>query len=179
MKQLIRFLTLCTVSTVATADNIEFSLSSDMVEAQYQTDFGKSYNTRINWLHADQDNIKSDLLGFGLYASNTSGQISTNLGGRAFWLNGEDSLKAHGLALGGSVAFAITPELSIGAGLLYSPDIINGGDFETYYDAEVRLGYKVMEHASIFVSYKNTEASINKFDYEIYKGGAVGFKFSL
>lgn len=185
MKQLSRFLCLSTLSVAAAtcnlshADSMEFQLSTDMVEATYQADFGKNYNTRANWLHADQDNIKSDVVGLGLFASGQSGRFTSSLGGRAYWIEGEGSSRGHGVGLGGSVTFTIVPKFSIGAGLIFSPDIINGGDFDTYYDAEVRASFQVMNHASLFVAYRDSEAEVGKYDYDIYKGGSIGFKFAL
>lgn len=172
---------IATFSNIAMADSMEFGLSGDMVEAVYQIDFGTSYNTQFNYLHTDQDGNKSNTIGAGLFASGVSGRFTTNLGGQLYWMEGSrNSTRSHGLALGGSVEFAITEAFSVGSSLLYSPDIINGGYFESYYDFDVRASFQVMKHASLFVAYRNTEASNgSRDDYDIYKGGELGFKFAL
>ncbi|NRB38203.1 MAG: hypothetical protein HRU20_07000 [Pseudomonadales bacterium] len=182
MKQLLRSFCLLTLGFsachLATADSMEFGLSSDMVEMAYEANFGTSYISRLNYLHADQDEFKSNSFGAGLFASGVSGRFTTHLGGKLYWMEDSDT-RSYGIGLGGSVDMAITPEFSISTGIIYSPEIINGGDYEQYYDFDIRASYKVMKHASLYVAYRNNEASNDDFDFEIYKGGVLGFKFAL
>ena len=180
MKPLLRLFCLSSLfcSVNALADSMEFGLSNDMVEAVYQSDFGKNYNMRFNYLHADQDEFKSNSFGGGIYAQGKSGRFTSNLGGKVYWMEGSHT-RSYGIALGGSVAFAITPEFSVAAGLLASPNIINGGDYERLYDVDIRASYKVMQHASLFLAYRDSEATADDFDFEIYKGAVLGFKFAM
>ena len=179
MKKLLSLLCIMAASSYAQANHMQFALSSDMVEVNYQANLGKNYNTQATWLHADDEGLKSNVLGLGLFASNQAGRWTSNLGGRAYWMDGENDSNSYGIGLGGSIGFAIAPKFSVGAGLIFSPDVINGGDFENYYDAEIRADFKVMQHATIYIALRSTEASINNFDYEIYNGGAFGFKFAM
>ncbi len=178
MKKMLCAIILLISSSSALSDNMQFSLSNDMVEAAYQANFGKNYNSQFKLMHADEDNEDSNTLSAGLFASNQSGRWTSNLGGKFYWLDAEKS-KSYGIGLGGSVAAAITPIISLGGALIISPDIINGGDYETFYDAEIRADFKVMQHASLFIAYRLVKAEINSFDLEAYNGGAIGFKFDL
>jgi len=167
-------LCLCTAISHTQASQIDFSLSDEMIELDYQQGLGSNLTGEVSILHADVDKQVSDILSLGIFVNGKAQAASFQAGGKFFYLDGE-RVDAHGLALGIDGQYNFTPKLYASASAFYSPNIINGGDFEKYTEADVRLGFSPTSNASIFIGHRHTEASINKFDYEPYQGIMFGF----
>lgn len=165
---------LLTGSTLASAGSAEFSISNDFLNFNFESRLSNSVATNVSLIHSDVDGHKNNVIGAGLYAYHQSQRLKIHLGGQPYYFDGH-KVDAHGIALGGGADFYFIPKAYISGSLLFAPDILTGGDFENYTDAQIKLGFQLLPNADIFLGYRFVEAEEGKFDYEIYKGGFLGF----
>lgn len=179
MKYLLTFLLAALSCQLVQANDIEFAISNDSVEASYQAYYSNNFSSRLSLMRADEDNIESNLLDFGLYANGKTGSFRTHLGGKVFWLEGEKNNDARGIAIGGAVDAYLAPKVFLVLSAHYAPDILTGGDFDNFIDYGLRLSYQVLDNASVFIGYRYIEAEKDKFEYEAFDGGFAGFRFTM
>ncbi len=178
MKLWLALFTLLSFSSITYADNLEFALSDEVIEATMQNFYSDSFSSQAALLHADDDKQTSDLISFGLFANGKTGSVRTHLGGKLFWMEGE-KVDSRGLALGGAVDAFLTPKLFIVGSIFYAPDITTGGDFDNYLDLGVKLSYQILENTALFIGVRSIEVEKDNFDYEVYEGLLFGFRFNI
>ena len=166
------------ISNTLLANDMEFAISDEMAEASYQAYYSNNFNTRLSLLRADDDNLESNMLDFGLYANGNTGRVRSHLGGKLFWLDGE-KVDIRGIALGGAIDAFLAPKLFLVLSAHYAPDILTGGDLDNYTDYGLRLSYQLLDNAAVFIGYRNITAEKGKYDYDAYDGGFAGFRFTL
>ncbi len=167
-----------TVATATHADSFELGLSNELVELEFQADFTKAYALDLAYLHSIYDDKSKNLTSAGFYAKTESEKIRAQLGGKFIWLNTSDT-NTYGIALGGNIIGYVIPKLWIGGEAFYTPNILLGGDYSTFYDVSANIGYDVMEHATLFLGYRNVAADEKKKTLGVYKGVVLGFKFRI
>jgi predicted porin len=160
------------------ANEFDFAISDEFIQATLQSSADQRSRNQLSLMHADSKGNSSDLVSFGLFASGSNDNINTNIGGKAFALY-SDGNNIRGIALGGSVEMMPAPKVSIAASAYYAPDIVTGGDFENYQEFDARVGYQILDNASIFIGYRFMEVKNDQFEFEPYKGGFLGLKFTL
>jgi len=165
------------LSSQSLASSVEFALSNDMIELQWQENLGSSISAGLSLIHADVDKQKTDVLSADFFLNGVEGSIAYRMGGKLYYLNGKDieKVEAHGLSLGGDITYNITTRFYADIGGFYSPDIINGGDFEHYTEARTSIGFKPSNNSKLYIGYRYTEATLDKYDYEPYQGIMIGF----
>lgn len=166
------------VSQLALASTAEFSISNDFLNLNVESRLSNSVTTDVSFIHSDVDGHKNNVLGLGLYAYHQTQRLKMHLGGQPYYFDGH-KVDGHGIALGGGLDFYFIPKAYVGAELLFAPDILTGGDFENYIDTHLKLGFQLLPNADIFLGYRFVEAEQGKFDYEIYKGGFLGFSIDF
>ncbi len=172
------FLTAATLLSINThASTIDVALSNDMIELEWQEDLGSNLSGGLSFLHADTDDNgkqKTDIISGDFFLNGKEGMIEYQMGSKLYFMKGKKT-DAHGALLGGALDVNFTTKFYVDASAFYSPDIINGGDFEQYIEAKASIGFKPTTNAKLYIGYKYTEASQGKFEYEPYQGIMFGF----
>ena len=162
----------------ALASSVDVSLSNEMFQIEWQEDLGSNISGGISWLHADTEEkrrkLKTDIVSGDVFLNGQEGMLDFKMGAKVYYMNGE-KVEAHGLLLGGNIAINLSKKLYADVEAFYSPNILNGGDFEKYIDAQISAGFKPSNNSKIYLGYKHTEASQGKFDYDPYQGIIFGF----
>ena len=156
------------------ASSVEFALSNEMIALQWQEELGSNISGGLSLIHADVDKQKTDILSGDFFLNGQQVNIEYRMGGKLYYLKGK-KIEAHGLSLGGDFTYNFSDKFYADIGAFYSPNIINGGDFESYIEANTSVGIKPSNNAKLYIGYKFTEASQGDFDYEPYQGIMIGF----
>lgn len=181
------------------ADNVEFSVSNDSAQVAYEVELSKSFSTQVGLLYADVDRADIDfdrggkakldtqtsMVSLGLFNTGQTGPVRTHLGGQIFWIDpdidnartGQD--QTHGIALGAAIDAYIIPQLSVMGSLMYAPDILTGGGYESYLEFNTRIGWQVLKNTALFAGYRHLEVSGEKLDAELFSGFLLGFRFNF
>ncbi len=173
-KAALSFSLLSLFSAPTFASELDIALSNEVVEISWLENLGSNLTGGASLLHADVDKQKTDILTGEFFANAETGAAEFQMGGKVYYLKGDD-VEAHGLSLGADAKFNFTKVFFIQGSAFYAPDIINGGDFETYIDADAKVGANLSPNAKLYLGYRYTEASQGKFDYEPYDGVVFGF----
>ena len=115
----------------------------------------------LGWLYSEQDN---NLYHLGLHVkgenwSKQSGTLRISLGGRIYGAN-PSSYSIVALALGGAVSVSPMKRVTLQGRLYYAPDISSVSDADGLRETELRLAYKVIPQASLFVGYRRIDLDI-------------------
>lgn len=181
------------------ADSVEFTVSDSSAQAFYDVALSNSFTIRSGASHTNVENTRIDFKGIGkekfdttstlihtgLYNHGRAGRFRTHLGGQIFWMQSDidDVTKGkadmHGLALGGAVDFFILKNLYITGGILYAPDILTGGDHDSYLDAHTRITFQALRNTSIFAGYRYLETTNERYDAELLTTWQLGFSFNF
>ncbi|MCK5881463.1 MAG: hypothetical protein KAG18_06270 [Sinobacterium sp.] len=168
------------VSATATASTIDLALSSDIIEFQWQEDLGSDLSGGLTFFHADTEEHgstqKTDYISADFLFNGTEGIVEYQMGGKIYYLTGK-KVDGHGASVGGDVSVNFTKKFFADVTAFYSPDIINGGDFENLTEASTSVGFKPSDNAKLYVGYKYTSASVEniKEKYKPYQGIILGF----
>ncbi|MCY4043503.1 MAG: YfaZ family outer membrane protein [Cellvibrionales bacterium] len=160
------------------ADAIELGLFSEIVGLSYRANLSNSYSANIGFTHSQYENRDSNLLMAGFMARGARDQLRGEVGIQPFWLNG-DHHDTYGAAIGGGAKYLITPELWTAGHAYFAPEIIVGGDFESFYHFDIQIGYNVLPHVSTYLAYQNYGANNGKTNIEMYNGLKLGLIFKL
>ncbi|CAA0101581.1 Uncharacterised protein [BD1-7 clade bacterium] len=160
------------------ADSFDLALSNELVEIEFEADFSNAYAFDLSYLHSIYEDRSKNLTSAGFYARTENDVLRAKLGGKFIWVNTSDS-NTYGLALGGSIIGYVIPKLWLGGEAYYSPNILLGGDYSTFYDISANIGYDVMEHATVYLGYRNLAADEDKNTLGVYKGFQLGFRFRI
>lgn len=168
------------ISLSAQASSIDLAISNDVISFEWQEDLGSSISGGISFLHADTEehshSQKTDIISGDVFVNGSEGIIDFRMGGKLYYIKGK-KVEGHGISIGGDITVNFTEKFYADAGAFYAPDIINGGDFDSYIEANTSVGFKPSNNAKIYVGYKYTAASQEKVkdDYEPYQGIVIGF----
>ena len=161
-------------SNVVSSDEIELSLSDELIDIRFKTDYGPDLFGRLAYMRSDSHDIDTDQLSYTFATQGVIDQFNAILGLRPFWIDAEDE-DGFGLALGLGGNVELVKNLIASAELFYAPKIITGGDIDDSRDLELRLGYQIIENGSIFVGYRDLEVEIeNAREIDIYDDFFVG-----
>lgn len=166
------------LSFPALADRTGLTISNEFIEIFYRSNLNGSIALEPSFIHSDVDGVKSDQLAIGIFATHKTPLVSFYVGGQPYYTNSK-KVDAHGISIGGGADVHFHDKVFAGGSLLYAPDILTGGDFENQIDANARVGFKVMPNADIYLGYRFIEGSADKADFDIYKGGFLGFRVEI
>ena len=171
---------LCAMTFTAQANELGLATSNQYLEVDYVASITSDFITELSILHANKYNRKNTFASAGLFADQTFEDINLHLraGGKFYYLDAPKSIDTYGLAFGVSVAYTFIHRAYIAGNFFYAPDIVSGGDFENLLDAEVSIGYGILDSADLFLGYRFLEVRNGDWsNYDIYKGAFLGFKF--
>lgn len=164
------------VSTHAAASEFQLGLSDHTAEMSYLSPVNEQAIGEGSWLY-DEDN--GTLIGLGFYGVGQRDAISGKLGGKVFYTDA-DGPTGHGLAVGGSIAFHASENLSIALDIHYAPSVLSFKDVEHLGQWGGRIAYDLMDTASLFIGYRNVEVDIKNAGYvELTRGGYAGMSISF
>lgn len=156
---------------------LEIGLSNDAAMAALQMPL--SYNNvsvRGSWLHAEENNRRSNVFGVGFSVGNQSELAQAHLGAKLLDIDASH-VNAYGLALLGELDFNVGRNIWMGVDAAYAPDIVFSGDFERYYEVRAHVSYQIIPQAQVFLGYQDAQAHHSGGSYQVYRGALAGFKF--
>ena len=161
-------------SNVVWSDEIELSLSDELVDIRFRSDFTQDFFGRFAYMRSDSDDIDTDQLSYTFATQGTVDRFNVILGIRPFWIDAEDE-DGFGAAVGAGGDLQLTTKLIASAEFFYAPKIITGGDVDDSRDLELRLGYRIIENGSIYLGYRELEVGIEDADdIDVYDDFFVG-----
>lgn len=178
MKKTLSILVPLFFSQLLQANSVEFALFDQIVSLGLNVDLTNAYEAEVNYTHSQQDDIKCNLVSASFFARGVRDQMTGKVGAKPFLLT-TDNTDTFGLAVGGGMKYMITPLLWTEGEIFYAPEIIVGGDFESYYDVELKLGYNILPHASVLIAYQNFGADTGKETQSLYNGVKLGINFKF
>lgn len=166
-------------SSVGFSHTLDLNLNNDAVNLDYTTQISDSeLNVGGGLLH-HQDN--GDVYYGTLFvADNVNKQkaILAGIGGRLYYMDA-DKGDASGTAmgLGGFINWEIptVTNLSLRSDFYYAPDVLAFDEVKRYMDFSVRVQYRVIEQAWLYVGYRNAEMKPEQgSNLTIDEGGLLG-----
>lgn len=169
----------CGFMCQAVANDIELSISDEIIDLRFTADYEQDFSGTLALLHADHKKIKSDQASYTFATRGKVERVDVSLGARLFFLDAE-SEDGFGAALGIGGQTLLADKFSVSGQVYYSPEIITGGDFESTLDLEIRVNYQLIENGSLYVGYRSFEVDSEKFgSFDIYEDPYIGIKFTF
>ena len=163
-------------TNTATASEFQLGLSDHTAEMIYSSHMNEQAIGEASWLYDEDD---GSLVGLGFYGVGQRDAISGKLGGKLFYTD-VDGPSGHGLAVGGTITFHASENLSVALDLHYAPSVLSFKDVEHLEQWGGRIAYQLMDTANLFIGYRNVEVDIKKVgDIELTKGGYAGLSITF
>ena len=168
----------------AAAGDFDLSLNSHAVRASYGTPLGDGLRLEGGWLH---DSDEGDVAHAGLLVTGDAAQgsqkLTAGVGVRLAYLAGEGNDRdGYALGIGGALRWIVprNDRFAVSGELYWAPDILSGGDAEEYLDGTVRLGYRVLPQAEIYLGARYVGADYDnrpsiRFDTGLHAGFNLRF----
>ncbi|MBV1882942.1 MAG: YfaZ family protein [Pseudomonadales bacterium] len=167
-------LTTLLICNSARSESLDTSLSNDSLRLQYTSSLqSNDLNISADFLHHEDD---GDLGGIGLFVSGSSSLRKSGVGGKFIYFNSE-SIDGAALALGGFFRHTLSAAnlISIRGDLYYAPGVVAFNDADRYFEISLRIEYKLMDRADIFVGARKVEIGLDKAgDADVDKGAYAG-----
>ena len=170
-------------SSVFAGGSLDLSISNSAAGLEYDaTRMGTPLHISTGFLHHESD---GDLISFGVNAVDVRKQgspVRIGIGGKVYAYS-TDSGDGGAIGAGGFVRYT-PPELA-GLGFsghaYYAPSVLSFNDTEKLVDLGIRVEYKLLPTAMVYLGYRFVEASNgNKVaDVEIAKSGHVGLRIDF
>ncbi len=170
-------------TSVFAGGSLDLSINNSAAGLEYDaTRMGSPLHVSTGFLHHETD---GDLVSFGLNAVDVRNQgspVRIGIGGKAY-AYATDGGDGGAIAIGGFVRY--TPAELAGLGfaghVYYSPSVLAFNDTENLIDLGLRIEYKLLPTAMVYLGYRFVEASNeDKFsDIEISKSGHFGLRINF
>ncbi len=169
--------TLC--ASAATADTLDVSLGGSTARGEYQGQFAQHqdlyYGGHLLY-HEDDGHVLGASLHVAGRSKATTLSQHTGIGGKLIQFDGGDPDGAA-IAVGGYILhnLATANLLSVRGDLYYAPSVVTFGDGQSYFEFNLRMEYKLVNQASVYLGYRNIEVDFDKFgNKDIEESGHVG-----
>ncbi|MDA8789763.1 YfaZ family protein [Pseudomonadales bacterium] len=173
------FIALCGLSLHVAANEIELSISDEIIDLRFAVSYEQDFSGTFALLHADHNDVKTDQVSYTFATRGTIDRVDITLGTRLFLL-GVDSDDGFGAALGIGANTNIMGKVFVTGEVFYAPEIITGGDFDSTLDAELRLCYQLIENGLLYIGYRQFEVDSKKSGkQDIYEDPFIGIKFTF
>lgn len=183
MKLLRLFAPLCVLlsSSVFAGGSLDLSVNDDTASLEYDaTRMGTPLHISTGVLHHESD---GNLVTFGLNAVDVRNQGSPfkiGIGGKLYgYFN--DVNDGGALGVGGFVRYmpAELAGLGLAGHAYYAPGVLSFGDTDNMVDLGLRIEYKLLPTALVYLGYRFVEASNLDRDIEITKAGHLGLRINF
>jgi hypothetical protein len=177
---------LSAVSTIASADNIDFNLRDEAIRASYSMELKSGgfsgLSGELGLLYSeDKKKLDDTLYHAGLHVSgenwSQSGTFDISIGGRLYYATpGNVDLMA--LAIGGDIRFSPAHRFGIGGHIYYAPDITSFQDAKRFQETGIRVDYQLLPQAFVYLGYRQIEVDIENGakDVELDDDAHIGIK---
>ena len=173
------FIALCGLSLHVVANEIELSISDEIIDLRFAASYEQDFSGTFALLHADHNDVKSDQMSYTFATRGTIDRVDITLGTRLFLL-GVDSDGGFGAALGIGANANVMGKVFVTGEVFYAPEIITGGDFNSTLDAELRLCYQLIDNGLLYIGYRQFEVDGKKSGkQDIYEDPFIGIKFTF
>lgn len=156
MRGLLILAGLLCASAGAIADELNLSLNTDSVRAEYARPIrGRPLEWDVGWLHNTDngDVLHGSLHVVGKLKEGTA-PVNGGVGLRLVYTNGDDANQSgFGLAIGGYGRYVLPryDRLSLRGFAYYAPSILSSSDLDNYVEVGTQLAYNVMREADAYV----------------------------
>ncbi len=179
-KQYLVTLTLAMFSASVSAHTLDLTLNNKAVGLDYSTQVTEAgLNVGGGLLH-HEDN--GDAYYGSLFVAdnvNEQSNLLAGIGARFYYLDeDEGDLSGTAVGIGGFINWEIpaVPNVSLRTDIYYAPDVLAFDDISRYLDFTVKIQYRIIEQAWLYIGYRNAEmeSASNGNDFEIDEGGHLG-----
>lgn len=170
-------------TSVFAGGSLDLSINNETAGLEYDaTRMGSELHVSAGFLHHEDD---GDLISFGLSAVDVrtkQSPVKIGVGGKVLTYFAGDE-EGGALAIGGFARY-MPPELN-GLGFsghaYYSPSVLSFDTTENMIDLGVRVEYKLLPTAMVYLGYRFVEASEENLssDIEIVKAGHFGLRINF
>ncbi len=168
-------------SQVFAGGSLDLSVNDDTASLEYDaTRMGTPLHISTGILHHQSD---GNLVTFGLNAVDVRNQGSPfkiGIGGKLYgYFN--DKSDSGALAIGGFVRYTPTQLAGLGfAGhVYYAPSVLSFHTTDNLVDLGLRVEYRLLPTALVYLGYRFVEASDEDVDLEITKSGHLGLRINF
>ena len=172
-------LLLVLLSLTTHAQTLDFHLNNDAVSLDYTNRLTDSALNLGGGLLHHQDN--GDAFYGSLFVAdniNKQSNLLAGVGGRLYYINTDSpDIKGATVSLGGFINYDIPSitNLSLRGEIYYAPDVLSFDDVEKNLDLSIRIQYRIIEQAWVYLGYRNAEVSpVHGDNRTIDEGGHVG-----
>lgn len=136
-------------------------------------DPGMTFNG--SWAHSDND---GDIAGLGMGYNFDLGPFLLTMGGKALYLNPQDSDEGYAIALGGGAQLPLGDFFTLLGEAYYSPDSMSSG-VDDYVEANAGVRINVIKSLSIEAGYRYMDMAgkDSHRDNTLADGAYAGFNF--
>ena len=120
-------------SNIVSSDEIELSLSDELIDIRFKADYAQSFFGRLAYMHSDSDGIDADQLSYTFATQGVVDRSNVILGLRPFWIDVEGE-EGFGAAIGIGGDTELARKLTASAEFFYAPEIITNGDIDDSFD---------------------------------------------
>ena len=168
----------------AAAHDVDLSLNSHAVRVSYGTPVGDGLRLEGGWLH---DSDEGDVAHAGVLVTGSvapaNQKLTGGVGVRLAYLAGEgNDREGYALGVGGALRWSVprNDRLAVSGEWYWAPDILSGGDSTKYVDGTVRVGYRVLPQAEVYVGARYVGADYDnrpsiRFDTGMHAGFNLRF----
>ena len=179
--RLIVFALLAAASVSAAADSVDINLSSDTIEARYNSSVGVGEWTFGGLYNRDEKNraVNVGLLGTGETRAKGS-RVEGGLGGKLYVAT-VDSQELAALGLGGQLRwFFGDGPFAVSGYLFYAPRVVTFLDGKHFWDVGVRAELELIKGNFLYVGVRQVRAEYdNNGRFDLDKGGFAGMQIKF
>ena len=179
--RLIVFALLTGVSASAAADSVDLNLSSDTIEARYNSSVGFGEWTFGGLYNREQ---KDQVVNVGLLATGETrvggSRIDAGLGGKLYATSvGNDEVLA--LGLGGQVRwFFGDGPFAVGGYGFFAPRVVTFLDGVRFWEAGVRAEIELIKNSFVYIGYRQVQVELDSgAKPNVDKGGFAGLQIKF
>jgi len=161
--------------------SLDLSINNETAALEYDaTRMGSPLHVSAGFLHHEED---GNLATLGLNAVDVrtaQSPLKIGIGGKLYAYFAEEE-EGGALAIGGFARY-MPPELNglgLGAHMYYAPSVLSFDSTENLVDVGLRVEYRLLPTALVYVGYRFVEANEEALDVEIVKAGHFGLRIDF
>ncbi len=146
------------VPSISQASELGLGLSNHTAQFSYSSPFDpRSFTEASAVYHEDE----GEMFALGFYSNDKYSRynITAMVGGKLFWIN-VDGPDGQGMAIGGKLAWQPLTHLLVEGSFHYSPSVVSFKDVEHFRHWNLKVGFKVMSNANVFVAYRDIDIDV-------------------
>jgi len=172
-------------TSAAKADTVDLNLNNDSVQLLYISPFTSDAgldgaDLEVGFVYTEANDYLG-IVGLGIKGEVGSGSpgLIAGVGIRGYGV-GTSRADLGALAIGGLVQYSppLLSRLGVVAQFYYSPEVLTFMDGKNLQSSELRIEYKVLTQAVVYIGYRNIDANLNGGgSLDVDDGGHLGLRF--